>query len=57
MDRADTSYVERSHLTVRMGNGRFTRLTNASSKRREDHVTMLRLFCHYSSAGSTRDCG
>jgi IS1 family transposase len=39
-----TSYVERSNLSIRMQNRRFTRLTNAFSKKFANHVHMLALY-------------
>lgn len=39
-----TSYVERSNLSIRMQNRRFTRLTNAFSKKFQSHVHALGLY-------------
>ena len=48
MDLVSTSYVERSNLTIRMGQRRFTRLTNAFSKKAENHAHSVSLFfMHY----------
>jgi IS1 family transposase/transposase-like protein len=43
-DRISTSFAERGNLTVRMGNRRMTRLTNAFSKKWENHEAMMALF-------------
>ena len=42
--RISTSYVERQNLTMRMSMRRFTRLTNAFSKRLANHFAMLSIY-------------
>ena len=43
-----TSFVERSNLSIRMGNRRMTRLTNAFSKKADNHAHMMSIyFMHY----------
>lgn len=58
---ASTSFMERWNLTLRMQNRRFTRLTNAFSKKLENHALMIAItmvyynFCrkHLSLKGQT----
>lgn len=46
-----TSYIERQNLTMRMGMRRFTRLTNAFSKKAENHAAAVSLhMMHYNFA-------
>jgi IS1 family transposase len=46
-----TSYVERSNLTMRMNMRRFTRLTNAFSKKLENHACAISLHFMYYNFG------
>jgi hypothetical protein len=43
-----TSYVERNNLSIRMASRRFTRLTNAFSKKLDNHAAAVSLYvAHY----------
>jgi IS1 family transposase len=42
-----TSYVERMNLNIRMGQRRFTRLTNAFSKKVENHIYAIAIYFMY----------
>lgn len=56
MDKVSTSYVERANLSIRMGMRRFTRLTNAFSKKAENHahaVSLFFMFYNYCRAHQT----
>ena len=46
LDTANTSYVERHNLSMRMGMRRFTRLTDGFSKKLDKHCAMLALYFH-----------
>lgn len=47
MSKVSTSYVERQNLTMRMNMRRFTRLTNAFSKKLENHMMAISLYFMY----------
>ena len=46
-EHISTSYVERQNLTMRMSMRRFTRLTNAFSKKLENHEAAIALHFMY----------
>ena len=48
MDHVSTSYVERQNLNIRMGNRRYTRLSNAFSKKAEMLAYSVAItFCYH----------
>jgi len=57
-EHVSTSYIERSNLTLRMANRRFTRLTNAFSKKLSNHAHMVALYTvHYNFVRMHRTLG
>lgn len=50
-EHVSTSFVERSNLSLRMGTRRFTRLTNAFSKKLENHQCAIALWLMYYNFG------
>jgi IS1 family transposase len=56
--KISTSHVERQNLNIRMGNRRFTRLTNAFSKKAEAHADSLAVyFFHYNFCRNHKTLG
>jgi hypothetical protein len=50
-EHISTSYIERQNLTMRMSMRRFTRLTNAFSKKIENHSAAVALYMMYYNFG------
>jgi IS1 family transposase len=50
-EHVSTSYIERQNLTMRMSMRRFTRLTNAFSKKIENHSASVALYMMYYNFG------
>jgi hypothetical protein len=56
-DHINTSYVERANLSMRLGMRRFTRLTNAFSKKIENHAAAVAsILCITTFRASTKPC-
>ena len=51
-----TSYVERQNLSMRMSMRRFTRLTNAFSRKVENHAAMVAIYFMFYNFACIRRC-